>query len=116
MIIWILTTMGFYSVVEKHEDRERGTLTIRARVRADLERLSAYVPDMSAIIESHDSDYSFRAVANRGAVSSAMAKLVADIDYDNFKSEIYKRQGNARAAIYGDVWHDLYRLQNGRFD
>ncbi len=91
-------------------------MTIRARVRADLERLSAYVPDMSDIIESDDSDYRYRAVANRGAVSSAMAKLAADIDYENFKSEIYKRQGSTRAAIYSDVWHDLYRLQNGRFD
>jgi hypothetical protein len=91
-------------------------LTIRARVRADLERLSTYVPDMSAIIESEDSDYRYRAVANRGAVSSAMAKLVADIDYDNFKNEVASRQGYQRASVYGQVWHKLYDLQNGRFE
>lgn len=92
-------------------DKERGTLTIRARVRADLERLSAYVPDMSDTVESDDSDYRYRAVAKREAVMAAMATLVADIDYDNFKSEVASRQGYRRAAVYGDVWDVLYGLQ-----
>jgi hypothetical protein len=67
---------------------------------------------MSAITESDDSDYRFRAVADRQAVSTSMAKLAADIDYDNFKNEVAKRQGYQRAAVYSDVWHDLYRLQH----
>lgn len=66
---------------------------------------------MSDIIESADSDYRYRAVARRQAVSDALAQLAADIDYDNFKNEVASRQGYQRAAVYGDVWHDLYRLQ-----
>ncbi len=66
---------------------------------------------MSDIIESEDSDYRYRAVAKREAVMAAMATLVADIDYDNFKSEVASRQGYRRAAVYGDVWDVLYGLQ-----
>ena len=85
-------------------------------MRSDLEGLRAYLPDMGEIIESHDSDYRYRALADRRAVSEAVAKLAADIDYDNFKNEVAKRQGRSRASVYGHVWGELYRLQNGEFD
>jgi hypothetical protein len=116
--IWVLTTIGFFSIVQKPWDQPQGTLTIRARVRDDLEGLRAYIPDMSDIIESEDSDYRYRSVAKRETVMAALATLVADIQYDNFKAAVAAapRQGYRRAAVYGDVWHVLYRLQNGRFD
>jgi len=31
--MWMLTTFGFFSIVEKPEDRAAGRLTIRARVK-----------------------------------------------------------------------------------
>lgn len=110
--MWIITKIGFFSVVQKPWDAAKDTLTIRARVRADLERLNAYLPDMSDIIDRQDSDYRFRTVADRRAVSEAMAKLVADVDYDNFKNEVASRQGYGRASVYGHVWGELYRLQS----
>ena len=103
-------------MVEKNWNKPDHTLTIRARVYDDLVRLRAYLPDMSDIISSEDSDYKHRAVADREAVMAAMSKLTADIDYDNFKNEVGSRQGYERAAVYGDVWHVLYRLQSSRFD
>jgi hypothetical protein len=109
--IWILTTIGFFSIVQKEWNQSNDTLTIRSRVRGDLEGLRAYIADMSDIIESEDSDYRYRAVAKREAVMAALATLVADIDYDNFKSEVASRQGYRRAAVYGDVWQVLYGLQ-----
>lgn len=63
-----------------------------------------------AIIESEDSDYRYRAVAKREA---ALATLVADIDYDNFKNAVGAVQGFDRASVYGDVWGVLYGLQSG---
>lgn len=66
---------------------------------------------MGELIESDDSDYRYRAVAKRDAVMAALATLVADIDYDNFKNEVASRQGYERAAVYGDVWEVLYGLQ-----
>lgn len=88
-------------------------MTIRSRVRGDLEGLRAYIPDMSDIIESEDSDYRYRSVAKRETVMAALATLVADIDYDNFKAAVAAapRQGYERAAVYGRVWQVLYGLQ-----
>ena len=84
----------------------------------DLVRLKAYLPSMSDIISSEDSDYKHRAVAGREAVMTAISMLTGDIDYDNFKDKVARsdHQGYERAAVYGDVWHVLYRLQSGRFD
>lgn len=44
--MWLFTTFGFFSIIEK----EKGdVLTVRARVRADLDRLrECYLPSLSA--------------------------------------------------------------------
>jgi predicted CopG family antitoxin len=115
--MWILhPKVGFLSVVEKDWDKPNGTLTIRARVYDDLVRLKAYLPSMSDIISSEDSDYRHRTVADREAVKAAMSMLTKDIDYDNFKNAVGSRQGYERAAVYANVWDVLYRLQSSRFD
>lgn len=110
--MWLITTFGFYSIVEKNDQRGSGNLTIRARVRADLEALrDKYLPDMGEIIETHNSDYRFRAVAKREAICAAFAAAMSDINYHNFKDEVARKQGRARSQIYHDVWSDLYKLQ-----
>ena len=114
---WFITTIGFFSVVEKDADKSRGTLTIRSRVHSDLENLrDSYLPGMGEILESTRSDYRFRAIASREAVSAAMAALVAGIEYSNFKDEVASRHGYGRAGVYGHVWGQLYHLQSGRFE
>lgn len=111
--MWLITPIGFFSVVQKPADAAAGTLTIRARVRADLDALRAhYLPGMGAISESPANDYRFRAVAPRAEVAAAMAAMVNALDYSNFKSRVAKVQGAARAHLYHDVWDVLYRLQS----
>ncbi len=34
--MWPLTYFEFFSIVEKHEDKDAGMLSIRARARSDL--------------------------------------------------------------------------------
>jgi 8-oxo-dGTP pyrophosphatase MutT (NUDIX family) len=111
--MWILTPIGFFSIVRKPEDRYRGTLTVRARVRGDLEALrDRYLPTLEAIDDDPDRDYRFRATAPRGDVTAALAQLAEEIDYDDFKSTVASRQGDARAKVYGDVWWTLRDLQD----
>lgn len=51
--MWIITPLGFFSIVQKPGDVPTGTLTIRARVRSDLEALKAAVlPGLGKITES----------------------------------------------------------------
>ncbi len=110
--MWLFTTSGFYSVVEKPWDRKAGTLTVRARVAADLDRLrQGPLPALGPTVESPDADYRFRAQAPREAVALAVAALVRDLDYDNFKAAVGRRQGTDREHAYHGVWHAANKLQ-----
>ena len=110
--IWIQTPIGFFSIVEKPEDHHNDQLTIRSRIRSDLEALKLlYLPTMGNITESHKSDYQFRAKVSRFDLAQAMANLVSSIGYSNFKNEVQRVQGKTRAHVYGKVWSQLYQLQ-----
>ena len=110
--MWLVTPIGFFSIVQKPGDKQNGTLTVRSRVRSDLAALKQhYLPGLGPIQESHDTDYRFRAVAPRAEVSAAMARMVDGLDYSNFKSEVGKTQGHKRASLYHKVWDVLYHLQ-----
>lgn len=110
--MWIITPLGFFSIVQKPTDAAAGTLTVRARVRSDLEALQADVlPGMGKITESKSTDYRFRATALRPLVEAAMTKLAAQLDYSNFKNQVAKVQGAKRLHLYHDVWSVLNRMQ-----
>lgn len=112
--MWLMTTCGFFSIVEKPGDRAAGRLTLRARVRADLERLrDEALPGLGPIVEGGGTDYPFRAAAPRGEVAAALANLAMKLDYANFKDAVKTRQGPARAAAYGKVWQALHELDPG---
>jgi hypothetical protein len=112
--MWLITTTGFFSIVEKPWDRAPGTLTVRARAREDLEALKAgSLPELGEIAEDADADYRYRAQAPREAVVRAVAAEARGIDYDNFKSAVAARQGRQRADVYHRVWDALYRIQSG---
>ncbi len=111
--MWLFTTSGFYSIVEKPWDRKTGTLTVRARVAADLDRLRAdALPALGPTVESPGADYRFRAQAPREAVALAMARLARDLDYDNFKSAVGRAQGREREHLYHGVWSAATKLQH----
>ena len=110
--MWLVTPIGFFSIVQKPSDKQNDTLTVRSRLRSDLVALKQqYLPSLGEILESHDTDYQFRAVAPKADVSTAMAKLISNLDYSNFKSEVAKQQGKKRASLYRQVWDVLYKLQ-----
>jgi len=106
--MWITTTIGFFSVVQwVGEER----LTIRARVKADLEALrDRYLPGMGEIEEFAGTDYEYRAKASKQDFAMAFAEIVLGIDYSNFKSAVTREQGAARAHVYHKVWADLQDL------
>lgn len=109
--MWLMTPIGFFSIVEKPEDQKAGTLTICSQVHADLERLREfYLPGMSEVVDNGGSDYRYGAKARRAEVSGAVAKIANDIQYANFKDEVVEKQGEARAAFYGRVWEVLSQL------
>jgi hypothetical protein len=43
--MWLITSIGFFSVVQKPGDKQNSTLTVRSRVRSDLAALKQhYLP------------------------------------------------------------------------
>jgi hypothetical protein len=108
--MWLQTTIGFFSIVQKAGEAH---LTVRARARGDLERLrDEYLPELGPIREGEGTDYRYRATAPHDAVAQAVGRLVTDITYPNFKNEVKRRMGPARAATYSEVWHVLDRIHD----
>jgi|GEM_PF-903273 len=106
--MWIMTTVGFFSAVQKP-----GTdfLTIRARAKGDLDCLrSRYLPTLSPTVSKGGTDYPYRAIVSHADFAKAMVQIVHDITYDNFKNEVAKEQGTARAKCYAKVWSALLNL------
>jgi hypothetical protein len=109
--MWLFTTTGFFSIVEKPEDRAAGKLTVRARVKSDLAALrSRYLPELGPINE-RTGDYRFHAKAPRRAVARALALAAEDIGYSNFKNEVARTQGPVRHDLYARVWEAMWELQ-----
>jgi 8-oxo-dGTP pyrophosphatase MutT (NUDIX family) len=108
--MWLLTDFGFFSVVQKAGD---GDLTVRSRVRADLDLLrERYLPTLSPTVKGGGTDYPYRASASHIAMAEAAAKIVKDIHYPNFKNSVAKTQGHARHDLYSEVWVALRKLKD----
>ncbi len=107
--------VGFLSVVRKPGDgrSSRSQLTIRARARADLDRLrKLYLPTLSATVSTGGTDYPYRARATAIDWSDACSTMAREIDYGNFKSEVARVQGHHREAAYHKVWAALMGLED----
>ena len=67
----------------------------------------------SVVHKTHDAPdrLTIRITAEKDDLAYLMARLIGDLDYDNFKNEVAKQQGHERAARYGEVWSTLYELQ-----
>jgi len=106
--VWIMTTFGFFSVVQKPGEKD---LTIRSRARSDLEALKEKcLPSMGEITKG-GTDYQFRARATHDAVGAALAKIAEHIDYSNFKDTVKERQGADRAHVYLEIWSTLHGIK-----
>ena len=103
--MWLFTTFGFFSVVQKVGTEH---LTVRARVRVDLDRLrDRYLPGLTATEVTPDNDYAYRATVPHADLAEAMGRIVADITFDNFKAEVENVQGHPREVVYARVWSVL---------
>lgn len=110
--MWLMTDFGFFSIVQKADDLDADTLTVRSRARQDMENLqSRHSLFVTPIQESSNSDYRYRAKAKREDVAKAIAATAQSINYSNFKSRVAKTQGDERADVYHDVWSALLPLQ-----
>jgi 8-oxo-dGTP diphosphatase len=115
--MWLITNFGFFSVVQKPGDKAAGELTVRSRVRSDLETLrDRYLPQLGEIKANAGTDYKYRAKVPREALAAAAGQIVRDIAYTNFKDSVAKQQGHKRAKTYHQLWDVLFQLQDNEQD
>ncbi len=107
--MWVFTPFGFFSIVA-HRDRP-GHLLVRSRDQRDLEALADRLRPRPQVEHTPDADYAWRLVATRSAIGKLLAATAETLDYWNFKAEVERQQGYARAELYHQVWADLLPLQ-----
>lgn len=118
--MWIMTTSGFYSAVQHRDNPD--TLLVRARSHADLVALVGLAQaegdtelTLDSIVEKINTgaDYPFRLSIGKAEFERILARVVSDIDYDNFKNAVADNEGgdHARAHTYGRVWSALHAIE-----
>lgn len=119
--MWLMTTIGFFSVVINERDHDWQTFQIRARARTDLEnflRAAGDLDDAEAlgvkaleIIDTPHADYPHRVICPRAILADVVNVLIAKIDYANFKDAVEQRRGKGHAKAYLKVWSALHDLE-----
>lgn len=109
--MWIFNKDGFFSVVQKPDQKGTEFVTVRSRSKKDLKNLiykiSTDIP--VKIDESSGTDYEYRIVISKKDLGQYMWINVQKINYDNFKNVIAKKN-KGRALIYSDIWLRLLSL------
>lgn len=103
--MWLMTTRGFYSVVEHRDDP--GRLLVRARCRADIDALGDLVAAEPVLLD--DADYAWRVEVSRAEWAAALQVLAAEVRYPNFKSAVADA---AHHDAYLRVWAALRALDD----
>ena len=103
--MWLMTTRGFYSAVRHREDPDR--VLVRARCRADIDALGDLLAGEPILLQ--DADYAWRIEATREEWQRAVAVLVEEIDYPNFKDAVGDR---AHHDAYFQVWDVMRELDD----
>lgn len=115
--MWLCTTLGFYSIVQKDAE----THHIRARRRTDLEALARKVgpvSDLSSevrldVVASYPgSDYPWRILCPSSALPAVFQVLAESIHYGNFKSAIASSPGQRdKLHAYHAIHHRMLDWQ-----
>ena len=101
--MWLCLRDSFLSIVAK--DCAANELLVRARRPGDIEKV---FPN-AKVTRNTNSDYLYRAVLPRDVVKQAVAAMIDQIDYPNFKDSV--QDGSLHAAYVG-VWHAMAGLQH----
>lgn len=122
--MWLITKRGFVSAVEwqRPGDAHHGMIVLRARERAHLVAVLGVLYETKAraageVKESPQADYRFRAWITHEQFEELVVRLAREVKYPNFKNEVMRFEGKAKASRYESalhsVWTTLGRLQPG---
>lgn len=113
--MWSLNPTSAVSIVQKAEDIERGTLTVRGR---DKQSIAAFMSECGVPTKAEDieldiaTDYPYRTIVDREIAAQWAYDKVMAIDYSNFKNEAKRVRGAHYAGVLGRVWSALLELED----
>ena len=115
--MWIFTKDGYFSAVQK--DCKADEILIRSRQKSDLIMLGKKLGIKLRIIETPLSDYRYRAVMKRSDWARYLAEAALELDYDNFKDTVPKRDFLRHKAFLRCWealldWQESSRTRKGR--
>lgn len=106
--MWIATTFGFLSATKRPAKsltdygNPEMDLQVRARDRKALSALRRFMSnETTRIISTEDSDYRFRVYCESEKFALAMARMVFEIDYTNFKDAV---DNEGLHTMYMNIW------------
>jgi hypothetical protein len=102
--MWMMTTLGFFSVVEK----PKGKICIRARSMHDMIQFQQNICD-GDIVVTPKADYTYRMIVPRKQFNDAFPRFAKYLTYDNFKDAVGKTNSR-RAGLYHNVWATLRNI------
>lgn len=106
--MWIMSTLGFYSVAVEDGDAER--VVVRARRAVDLSNLLLAMKLRRRIVEQ-GTDYPYRVRMSRKELEEMMVVLADQVQYGNFKDAVAKSLGQSdKVPLYARVWLTLREL------
>ncbi len=119
--MYLLTQRGFYDVVQ--HSRRPSRVMVRARSRADLERLLELAlpewreqgrwPAVGEIHETfHRADYPYRVDIRKPEWATMLVRLTLEIDYSSFKTRLKARLGRHRYNIVSDCWAAILEVED----
>ena len=115
--MWIFTTTGFLSVVQKSDPElpeDPNVLCARGRRLGDLEELQDYIVESHGVTvpiqQSMVTDYEYRMYVSRDQFKSFVSHRINELDYNNYKSECQKKGwvGSALECLH-EIWDSVYR-------
>lgn len=120
--MWIFTKYGFFSTVCARKGNgahgqpvDPDRIMVRARVRHHLDAIKERFPELLGgcqIMEFPGTDYAFRLFVDKAAWCQVLADMAHEMDYDNFKSEIARLQGDGDDA-YESALHKVWTVMHG---
>ena len=124
--MWIQSKYGHLSVVcasdrstsvkgkKAVRSVDQDILMVRVRLREHLDRLIEAFDCLSGskIVETPNNDYRFRILISRSQFTDLMSGLADAVDYGNYKSEVFAREGASpfERALHR-VWAIFHDLQ-----
>jgi hypothetical protein len=104
--MWLFTSSGFISIVEKDADR----LAVRAR---DSLSLSSLAQSYGVEIRSTPTaDYPYRIFITKDQFKNWLSNQPGQIDYKNFKSEVSITRGKNFANALLKVWSVMHAIED----